>query len=42
MSHEEFKKELMLLWDQMTEEERAKLILEAERIRSKRIQEGKT
>ena len=36
MSHEEFMKELMLLWDQMTEEERTKLILEAERIRSKR------
>lgn len=36
MSREEFMKELMLLWDQMTEEERASLILEAERIRSKR------
>lgn len=36
MNHEEFMNELRLLWDQMTEEERAKLILEAERIRSKR------
>ena len=36
MKHEEFMKELTLLWDQMTEEEKAKLVLEAERICSKR------